>query len=412
MPSECALCGNKRELRDSHIIPRFVFKQLKKSGASPFLRGYENPDKRIQDYNEKLLCPDCEQHLNKFESPVAGYIYHPYQQGDSTSFSHDDWLHRFLISINWRLIHSNLSEWESLSSYKQKAVEDARDIWHDVILNDEPVYKDPFSHHMVLLSDLELRADPSELPDRWEFYRDRAIDATVAHGAGTYYYVKLPSIAFITCIQPPHIDGFNNTEIAESGLIRTPQRIPAHIEEFLIQRGTLALERSASEQSQEKILDRMLKNPEKVLESDSFRAHAESMKRQIENHDPLDYLDQECEECLTDHRVIESLPKRPVEKVELEDWCTEQVEWEGEFVYFKPIYFENELTHDDLSETATGTLVFGTEDNVVQVALYNRVGWVVEKEIDMTDGGDSVKMSKLLREETRSGYVDFVNQQK
>ena len=73
MPSECALCGNEAELRDSHIIPRFVFKHLKQNGASPFLRGYENPDERIQDYNEKLLCPSCEQHLNKFESPVAGH---------------------------------------------------------------------------------------------------------------------------------------------------------------------------------------------------------------------------------------------------------------------------------------------------------------------------------------------------
>lgn len=411
MTSKCALCGDEAELRDSHIIPKFVFKHLKKSGASPFLRGYENPDERIQDYNEKLLCPDCEHHLNKFESPFAGYIYHPYQREDSTLFRHDDWLHRFQISVNWRLIHSDLSEWENLPGHQREAVKDARDIWHDIILNDESVHKDPFAHHMILLSDLELQTDPSELPDRWEFYRDRAIDATVIHGAGTHYYVKLPKIAFITCIQPPCVDGFNNTEIEESGRIRTPQRIPLDIEKFLVQRGTLVLERTASEQSQEKILERMLENPEQTLESSSFRAHAESMKRQIENHDPLDYLDQKCEVCFTDHRTIESLPERPVEKVELEEWCEKQDEWDGKFIYFKPIYFENELTHDDLSETATATLVFGTEGNVVQVALYGGAGWVVEKEIDMTDGGDPVEMAELLREETRSGYVEFANQQ-
>lgn len=411
MTTECALCGNESELRDSHIIPRFVFKHLKKSAASPFLRKYENPDERVQDYNEKLLCPDCEQHLNKFESPVAGYIYHPYQRGDSTSFSYDDWLHRFIISVNWRLTHSDLSEWKNLPEHQREAVKDARDIWHDIILNDEPVNRDPFAHHMILFSDLELRTDPSDLPDRWEFYRDRAIDATVAHGAGTYYYVKLPGIVFISCIQPPHVDGFNNTEIDESGLIRTPQRIPRHIENFLVQRGKLAFERTASEQSQEKILERMLENPDQVLESDSFRAYAESMKRRIENHDPLDYLDQECEVCFTDHRVIKSLPKRPVEKAELEEWREKQDEWDGRFVYFEPIYFEGELAHEDLSETSTATLVFGTEDNVVQIALYNDAGWVVEKEINMSDGGDPVEMAKMLRQETRSGYVEFVNKQ-
>ncbi len=411
MPSKCALCGDEAKLRDSHIIPRFVFKHLKKSGASPFLRGYENPNERIQDYNEKLLCPDCEQHLNKFESPVAGYIYHPYQREDSTTFSHDDWLHRFHISLNWRLIHSDLSEWESLPQHQREAVEDARDIWHDIILNDAPVHKDPFTHHMVLLSDLELRTDPSELPDRWEFYRDRAIDATVVHGARTHYYVKLPKIALITCIQPPHFAGFSNTEIEESGRIRTPQRIPRDIENFLVQRGTLVLERTASEESQEKILERMLENPEQTLESDSFRAHAESMKRQIENHNPLDYLDQECEVCLTNHRVIESLPERPVEKVELGEWRENQDEWDGKSVYFEPIYFEGKLTHEDMSKTETATLVFGTEESVVQVALYSDAGWVVEKEIDMIDGRDPIEMAKLLREETHSGYIEFVNQQ-
>jgi hypothetical protein len=411
MLSECALCGNEAELRDSHIIPRFVFKQLKESSASPFLREYEDPDERIQDYNEELLCPDCEEHLNKFESPVAGYIYHPYQRGNSISFSHDDWLHRFHISVNWRLIHSDLSEWENLPKHQREAVKDARDVWHDIILNDEPVHKDPFTHHMVLFSDLELRTDSTELTYRWEFYQDRAIDATVVHGAGTHYYVKLPKVVFITCIQPPRIGRFNNTKIEESGRIRTPRRIPRDIENFLVQRGTLVLERTASEQSQEKILERMLENPEQTLESDSFRAYAESMKRRIENHNPLDYLDQECEVCFTDHRVIKSLPERPVEKVELEEWSERQDEWNGRFVYFEPIYFEDELTHEDMSETATVTLVFGTEDNVVQAALYDDAGWVVEKEIDMTDGGDPVEMAKLLREETRSGYVEFVNQQ-
>jgi hypothetical protein len=167
---------------------------------------------------------------------------------------------------------------------------------------------------MVLFSDLELRTDPAELPDRWEFYRDRAIDATVIHGAGTPYYVKLPKIVVMTCIHPPHLDGFSNTEVEESGRIRTPQRVSRDIENFLVQRGTLALERTASDESQEKILERMLENPEQTLESGSFRAHAEGMKRRIENHNLLDYLDQECLVCFTDHRVIESLPERPVKK--------------------------------------------------------------------------------------------------
>ena len=35
----CALCGQQKDLRKSHIVPRFVGKWLKSTSATGFLRG-------------------------------------------------------------------------------------------------------------------------------------------------------------------------------------------------------------------------------------------------------------------------------------------------------------------------------------------------------------------------------------
>jgi hypothetical protein len=45
----CALCGENKKLRMSHIIPNFVFKWMKETSATGFLRSAENPKKRLQD---------------------------------------------------------------------------------------------------------------------------------------------------------------------------------------------------------------------------------------------------------------------------------------------------------------------------------------------------------------------------
>ena len=65
----CALCGQQKDLRKSHIVPRFVGKWLKSTSATGFLRGVKNPELRLQDLPTlPLLCGDCEQIFSKLET--------------------------------------------------------------------------------------------------------------------------------------------------------------------------------------------------------------------------------------------------------------------------------------------------------------------------------------------------------
>ena len=65
LTSECGLCGNLAELRDSHIVPAFVARWIKDTSATGFLRGFHQPNRRVQDFpTKRLLCEGCEQRFS------------------------------------------------------------------------------------------------------------------------------------------------------------------------------------------------------------------------------------------------------------------------------------------------------------------------------------------------------------
>ncbi|WP_435065628.1 hypothetical protein [Halobaculum sp. EA56] len=403
MAAECALCGEVAQLKDSHIIPRFVLKYIKISGATPFLTKIDDPENRFQDHTEELLCGACEQKLNQFENPFAGHIFYPYVRDGKKNLEYSKWLQKFIISVDWRIIKSELSAWEELPAHERQAVISAKEIWIDILRGDKSLKNDPFTHHIILLDDLDLRTDPSELPEKWEFYRGRAVDATVTEGIETHYYFKFPGIAFISCIQPTEVPGFRNTRVYRTGEIGPSQSIPREWESFLLNRVEKAFSHDISDKRHEQITEWIEERPERAIESKTFQTWAEEMERKIENHDPTDYLTgRECPICFTDHRVIESLPERPINESEAKTLAEK-------FVFFKPIYIQGKIEHPNMPNNIAPTIVFSTEAKTFQIALYTDIGWVVEKEIELSEGMNPEKIGEMLWNETRNSYAEFAN---
>ena len=68
---ECRLCRLSDDLRESHIIPSFVFKWLKKTSATGYLRFAEGDAASKQDgVKIPLLCGTCEQRLSSWGAAV------------------------------------------------------------------------------------------------------------------------------------------------------------------------------------------------------------------------------------------------------------------------------------------------------------------------------------------------------
>lgn len=406
MTNKCRLCGDLATLQNSHVIPRFVFKWIKKTGATPFLRNSEDPDTRVQDYHEKLLCKDCEQQFSDYEGKFASNIFYPYINGKSTSFAYDEWLQRFIISISWRVIVSEQTDLSELETVHAEAIREAKNLWEDILNGNLRLSTDVYTHHIFFLDGISKASNPDEVPDNWEFYIERGIDATPVHGPGTTaIYFKLPQMLFFSCIQPPSDPQLSDLEVEPNGEIGPPQTLGPDWGTFLINRAERISSRSVSESEQEKIKERILENPEEAIQSKTFESFSKQMERKIENHDPTKYFGEKCPICHTHHRVVEFLPVRPLMKDEIERMAVKNP-------FLTGIYFDGELAVKSEPEDAAPSFVLSLADETSIVTLYPDVGWVVEREIPHPEDSDPEEIGQMVAEGHRENLVQQVEEQR
>lgn len=108
----CKLCDKDKELKKSHIIPEFVYKQLyDEKGRFHVLSTLEQRPRPLEQkgIREKLLCNECEQQLSIYEKYareiiLGGESFIVRQHGNLLHLSDINY-HKFklfLLSILWR----------------------------------------------------------------------------------------------------------------------------------------------------------------------------------------------------------------------------------------------------------------------------------------------------------------------
>jgi hypothetical protein len=100
----CAFCGGHKTLKESHVLPAFVFRWLRGRSGTGHIRQTDNPNKRVQD-GLKLywLCGQCEGQFSSYETSFANKVFHPWHAGEYRC-AYDDWLLKFCVSISWRVL--------------------------------------------------------------------------------------------------------------------------------------------------------------------------------------------------------------------------------------------------------------------------------------------------------------------
>lgn len=107
--SLCKLCAQNEAIKNSHIIPAFVYRAIKSDSPTKFFRNIHSPNKRLQDGDkEPLLCQNCEQRFSAAEKLFASNIFLPFHNNDVDNFEYQEWLHYFLISLAWRTLACDL----------------------------------------------------------------------------------------------------------------------------------------------------------------------------------------------------------------------------------------------------------------------------------------------------------------
>lgn len=107
----CALCGKEAKLELSHIVPKMVIRELKKTSVGQ-LRSSKNPNGTVQD-SEKcyMLCGECEDLFSKYETNFSKFMFHPYLRGEEDTFTYDEKLFYFVTSVSWRSLYQDLLDY-------------------------------------------------------------------------------------------------------------------------------------------------------------------------------------------------------------------------------------------------------------------------------------------------------------
>lgn len=399
MSEICPLCGNERDLQQSHIIPRFVIKWLKQSGATPFLRSAEDPDTRIQDKKEKLLCSECEQRLGDWEQRFASHIFYPVIRQQKTEFEYDTWLQQFAMSLSWRVLVSSFSEFDAWSPEEQAALEAAEQDWRVILNGDQPLSSDTRSHHVILMGETE--SVQGDVPEGWEFYAERGMDATVLTvDDGIHIYTKFPQMYFLSCVNPPTVDGLDRTETNQSGTIQTPQMVHSPWSNIPFRRAEVITENKTSPREREKIKQHIQEHPDRLTESKTIETFRRKLDRDGRSkHDPTAYLNHyECPVCTTNHRIVDALPPRPITQT-----AVDNLTHADEIVFAKGLFISLDETAEDTTEE-TGTIVLATTDTTRVITLLDP-GWVVDREIDHINTADPAAFGSTIWNLVRDEYA-------
>ncbi len=88
---KCRLCNADAFLCQSHLIPRFIYREFVKSSPTGYMRKSDNINKRVQDgIKAHWLCHKCERSLSQWEKAFSEKIHQI--PSNAEKISYDDWL--------------------------------------------------------------------------------------------------------------------------------------------------------------------------------------------------------------------------------------------------------------------------------------------------------------------------------
>jgi hypothetical protein len=115
----------------------FCFPLEKETSATGYLRFGQQPNLRVQDgVKLHLLCRDCEQRFNNWESEFANRIFHPMTQGKAARACYGPWLLLFCTSVSWRVLVYHIDRTHLTHMYEAvlPSVERAEVVWREFLL--------------------------------------------------------------------------------------------------------------------------------------------------------------------------------------------------------------------------------------------------------------------------------------
>jgi hypothetical protein len=153
----CSFCRQVAPLRDSHVLPAFAYRWLRRRSRTGHIRQTDNPNRRVQDgLKLKWLCDDCEALFGKFETEFATKVFHFWQEGKQRVL-YEDWLIKFCVSVSWRVLKYLRQSNPGPARYtadQLRLMQDAECRWR-AYLQGEVENPGKFEQHLLIFDNIE-----------------------------------------------------------------------------------------------------------------------------------------------------------------------------------------------------------------------------------------------------------------
>jgi hypothetical protein len=212
----CKLCGAHPAI-NSHVLPGFAVRYLKKTGPTKYLRSPGAVNLRVEDgVKSPLLCRKCDgELLSPWEERFCQEIFKPYNEGLlNRTVRYGSWLSYFVVSLMYKIAILRCDDFAdkepNLVPYLQAAIEQ----WRGYLRREHSRMR-PYEFRIFFFAPV-LAA--KEIPSRFHSYVLRGLDmSTVRTDSRLYIYALIPGIAFWATIQPPKARGWSSPSIGKSG---------------------------------------------------------------------------------------------------------------------------------------------------------------------------------------------------
>lgn len=201
----CELHKQEAKLCESHIIPKFVFKWMKKTGTSR-LRQVKTLNTPQQDgIKKQMLCQECENKFSKGEKWFNENVFTPFLKDNSFKVKNDKNLEYFITSILWRVIKLFKDDG---NDYKfMTYLNEAEKEWSDYLIHDGQLSKYKNSHLILINSEYWISK-------KMDLYFSRAVDIDIVEGEDDcFIYAKFSRFILIGEIKGFSDSSFENTNI-------------------------------------------------------------------------------------------------------------------------------------------------------------------------------------------------------
>lgn len=257
------------------MLPAFVFRWMKESSATGFLRFGREPNRRVQDGEKRYwLCRDCETLLCQWETQFATQVFHPLIADGGQRIRYGDWMLKYCVSVSWRVLSMFVEDGQldHFSDRQRASVALALKKWSAFLLGDEP-HPGTYEQHFLSL-DSVASFTGGEMPANINRYLLRVVDLDLGNGGAIVYskFAKFILVGFIDIPYPKQWVG-TKVHVREGHVGQGNVVLPKGFRDFLFAkcRRYAEVKELISENQQAKIAASM-KDLDKVAASESFKA--------------------------------------------------------------------------------------------------------------------------------------------